>query len=276
MRTKKNNLQQKEIDRLNVVNNTLRENNKRLSSEVKELKASSLEDKGGNVVSLKSAREVRKKEKEIRDLKFDLEAAKHREEFYKDLYNKACEELLKHQKEPSATEKYLRAETEVLKKMVDERDMKISDLNLEIKTLKTIDENFTELKEELKAEESLFRVSICPKVNCLTKVCELDLSWMDKMDAALKHSIEVNKPNNTDVNLIADKINELKSDNYIKSNTIESLKKKLFSVVSGKQTIFHGGCHGCKSQLALGVKRCLDCQYYNADWSKPNLHTEKQ
>lgn len=35
--------------------------------------------------------------------------------------------------------------------------------------------------------------------------------------------------------------------------------------------IFHGGCIGCKSQMKHGIKKCVGCQYFAADWSKPNL-----
>lgn len=35
--------------------------------------------------------------------------------------------------------------------------------------------------------------------------------------------------------------------------------------------IFHGGCLGCSSQKIHGVKRCTGCQYFEADWSLPDL-----
>ena len=38
--------------------------------------------------------------------------------------------------------------------------------------------------------------------------------------------------------------------------------------------IFHGGCLGCLSQRKHGIERCEGCQYFKADWSKPNLFIE--
>ena len=38
--------------------------------------------------------------------------------------------------------------------------------------------------------------------------------------------------------------------------------------------IFHGGCLGCLSQKLHGINRCTGCQYFKADWNKPNLHIE--
>ena len=40
------------------------------------------------------------------------------------------------------------------------------------------------------------------------------------------------------------------------------------------QVIFHGGCHGCTQQEQYGTDFCYDCQYFEADWSKPNLSNE--
>lgn len=38
-----------------------------------------------------------------------------------------------------------------------------------------------------------------------------------------------------------------------------------------KKIVFHGGCLDCSSQKKHGVRRCLGCQYFEANWSKPNL-----
>lgn len=35
--------------------------------------------------------------------------------------------------------------------------------------------------------------------------------------------------------------------------------------------IFHGGCHGCISQDQFPIERCAGCQYFDADWSLPDL-----
>lgn len=36
---------------------------------------------------------------------------------------------------------------------------------------------------------------------------------------------------------------------------------------------FHGGCHGCTQQAVHdGPKFCMNCQFFNADWSKENLN----
>lgn len=41
-----------------------------------------------------------------------------------------------------------------------------------------------------------------------------------------------------------------------------------------KQIIFHGGCHGCTNQENYGIDYCSACQYRDANWSFPNLHSE--
>ena len=35
--------------------------------------------------------------------------------------------------------------------------------------------------------------------------------------------------------------------------------------------IFHGGCHGCLTQYKEGIDNCRLCQYFDADWSLPDL-----
>jgi hypothetical protein len=35
--------------------------------------------------------------------------------------------------------------------------------------------------------------------------------------------------------------------------------------------IFHGGCQPCISQSLHEVKRCFDCKYFKAEWSKKDL-----
>jgi hypothetical protein len=34
---------------------------------------------------------------------------------------------------------------------------------------------------------------------------------------------------------------------------------------------YHGGCLGCYSQDLNGLEVCKGCQYYDTDWSKPDL-----
>lgn len=41
-----------------------------------------------------------------------------------------------------------------------------------------------------------------------------------------------------------------------------------------KPIIFHGGCHGCTQQLIHSIEFCRNCQYFNGDWSLPNLNNE--
>ena len=36
--------------------------------------------------------------------------------------------------------------------------------------------------------------------------------------------------------------------------------------------VFHGGCLSCKSQQWHGIDRCIGCQYFKADWNKPDLN----
>lgn len=35
--------------------------------------------------------------------------------------------------------------------------------------------------------------------------------------------------------------------------------------------IFHGGCLSCNTPLEEGIKICLKCQYFNADWNLKDL-----
>jgi len=39
--------------------------------------------------------------------------------------------------------------------------------------------------------------------------------------------------------------------------------------------IFHGGCIDCLTQKTYGVYNCYNCQYFDADWSKPDLSSKK-
>jgi hypothetical protein len=38
--------------------------------------------------------------------------------------------------------------------------------------------------------------------------------------------------------------------------------------------LFHGGCHGCTMQTKKGISYCVGCQYFDADWSLPDLNDE--
>ena len=39
--------------------------------------------------------------------------------------------------------------------------------------------------------------------------------------------------------------------------------------------VFHGGCNKCTQQLIHGVDFCYNCQFFEADWSKPDLNNRK-
>ena len=39
--------------------------------------------------------------------------------------------------------------------------------------------------------------------------------------------------------------------------------------------IFHGGCLSCTQQEKHGINFCYDCQFFDADWNKPNLSNSK-
>lgn len=36
--------------------------------------------------------------------------------------------------------------------------------------------------------------------------------------------------------------------------------------------LFHGGCHGCTMQKKEGLGYCVLCQYFESDWSLPDLN----
>ena len=41
------------------------------------------------------------------------------------------------------------------------------------------------------------------------------------------------------------------------------------------QIIFHGGCNGCTVQSSdIGTVACMRCQYFEADWTLPNLNNK--
>jgi hypothetical protein len=35
---------------------------------------------------------------------------------------------------------------------------------------------------------------------------------------------------------------------------------------------FHGGCDGCRVQIKKGIDNCVNCQYFDSDWTLPNLN----
>jgi hypothetical protein len=39
--------------------------------------------------------------------------------------------------------------------------------------------------------------------------------------------------------------------------------------IQAAKPLFHGGCHGCQQPLG----ECPGCQYFEADWSLPNLNS---
>lgn len=45
-----------------------------------------------------------------------------------------------------------------------------------------------------------------------------------------------------------------------------------------RTVIFHGGCHGCTRQLIEkeGLDFCIRCQYFDADWSLPDLNNRPE
>jgi len=40
--------------------------------------------------------------------------------------------------------------------------------------------------------------------------------------------------------------------------------------------IFHGGCLKCTMQQKKGLGYCIGCQYFEANWSLPDLNDEHQ
>lgn len=75
-------------------------------------------------------------------------------------------------------------------------------------------------------------------------------------------------------NLNTEDIKDTIKKAFIKlASKISSLK--IFSKFSlspkFKKMPFHGGCLGCVSQEQHGLRRCTGCQYFDADWSLPDL-----
>ena len=42
-----------------------------------------------------------------------------------------------------------------------------------------------------------------------------------------------------------------------------------------KPAVFHGGCLDCKSQQTHGIRRCIGCRYFDANWDLPDLSMRK-
>lgn len=61
--------------------------------------------------------------------------------------------------------------------------------------------------------------------------------------------------------------NDMNSDAMMKKH----LPKTLFIRGENPNIIFHGGCLGCISQRQHGIDRCKGCQFFKADWSKPDI-----
>lgn len=57
-------------------------------------------------------------------------------------------------------------------------------------------------------------------------------------------------------------------DNYKKERLLERIKE--IENFDGEKLIFHAGCMGCQSPKIYGPSRCYDCQYFLAEWSKPD------
>jgi hypothetical protein len=92
--------------------------------------------------------------------------------------------------------------------------------------------------------------------------------------------------------LLVKKFNEWKNDNrnlsYKSREKIKNIYKDILilnsksidelnvyeEINSRNQIVFHGGCLGCYSQNDNGIKRCSGCQYFKAEWDKPNLSSD--
>jgi hypothetical protein len=78
--------------------------------------------------------------------------------------------------------------------------------------------------------------------------------------------------NNRDLSYKSRKLisNRYKDVLIFNSETIDKLNT-FEDINSRNQIVFHGGCLGCHSQSDNGIKNCNGCQYFKAEWDKPDL-----
>lgn len=91
--------------------------------------------------------------------------------------------------------------------------------------------------------------------------CEMQISHgLSKCGECQYHSADWSKPN----------LNTLDKKKERWMRTVKFFARLRISI-SGEKVVFHGGCLGCKSQEKHGIRKCLGCQYMEADWNKSDL-----
>lgn len=61
------------------------------------------------------------------------------------------------------------------------------------------------------------------------------------------------------------------NDNWLYKKHLPNVMVMSGSMDRTDKIVFHGGCQSCDSQMKFGIMRCKGCQYFQADWSKPDL-----
>jgi hypothetical protein len=63
-------------------------------------------------------------------------------------------------------------------------------------------------------------------------------------------------------------------DNYQASEETRMLNEREYAKQHKSEKVhylFHAGCSNCVTPLHYGIGNCLGCQYFDCDWSKPEL-----
>lgn len=120
-------------------------------------------------------------------------------------------------------------------------------------------------------------------MNSITKLNDLSPS---KKEQLIEKFLEIWKQDNVHSNYMAS--NVLSDDEYILYSAWcqlndERLYRTLtpeMSITSGSvnrtdKIVFHGGCQPCESQHIHGIIRCKGCQYFRAEWGKPDLSKDE-
>jgi len=95
--------------------------------------------------------------------------------------------------------------------------------------------------------------------------------WDDKKDDECNLQIINSK--------IGDSVVNSNHDKYARKYDEEKINLRLKAdkdPQSRERLIFHGGCLSCTTPSKVGIGNCKGCQYFDADWSKPDLSDERK
>ena len=129
-----------------------------------------------------------------------------------------------------------------------------------LKRLECLEQKVSRLEEKLQDAENM-KTWIYGNDD----LAEAYLIWLNQTaDMPSTQEEKFEQIRKADIEKRLDMERELNDDEYIAYHLWKN---------EGEKVIFHGGCHGCSSHSIFGIERCRGCQYFRADWGKPNLRT---